>query len=101
MMAYKAFDMGIEVVFTEESYTSKSSHLDNDPLPVYKEGESHSFTGKRISRGLYRWSKGIINADLNGAIGIIKKVVPETLDLLIEIRNRGAGFAPFKVVKTF
>jgi putative transposase len=50
---------------------------------------------------LYQWSKGIINADLNGAIGIIKKVVPEALDLLIEIRNRGAGFAPFKVVNTF
>ncbi len=101
MIAYKAFDMGIDVVFTEESYTSKSSHLDNDPLPIYKKGESHSFTGKRIGRGLYQWSKGIINADLNGAIGIIKKVVPEALDSLIEIRNRGAGFAPFKVMNTF
>jgi putative transposase len=101
MIEYKAEEFGIDVVFTEESYTSKSSHLDNDPLPVYKKGESHSFTGKRVSRGLYRWSKGIINADLNGAIGIIKKVVPEALDLLIEIRNRGAGFAPFKVVNTF
>jgi len=101
MIEYKAEEFGIDVVFTEESYTSKSSHLDNDPLPVYKKGESHSFTGKRVSRGLYQWSKGIINADLNGAIGIVKKVVPETLDLLIEIRNRGAGFAPFKVVNTF
>jgi len=101
MIAYKAFDMGIDVVFTEESYTSKSSHLDNDPLPVYKKGESHRFTGKRVSRGLYQWSKGIINADLNGAMGIIKKVVPEALDLLIELRNRGAGFAPFKVMNTF
>ena len=101
MIEYKAEEKGIDVVFTEESYTSKSSHLDNDPLPVYKEGESHSFTGKRISRGLYRWSKGIINADLNGAIGIIKKVVPEALDLLIELLHSGAGFAPFKVVKTF
>ncbi|MBE9562452.1 MAG: IS200/IS605 family accessory protein TnpB-related protein, partial [Proteobacteria bacterium] len=101
MIEYKAEEFGINVVFTEESYTSKSSHLDNDPLPVYKKGESHHFTGKRINRGLYRWSKGIINADLNGAIGIIKKVVPEALDLLIEIRNRGAGFAPFTVVNTF
>jgi len=102
MIEYKAEEFGIDVVFTEESYTSKSSHLDNDPLPVYKKGEeSHSFTGKRVSRGLYQWSKGIINADLNGAIGIIKKVVPEALDLLIEIRNIGVGFAPFKVVNTF
>jgi len=101
MIAYKAEEFGIDVIFTEESYTSKSSHLDNDPLPVYKAGESHRFTGIRISRGLYRWSKGIINADLNGALGIIKKVVPKALDLVIEIRNRGVGFAPFKVMKTF
>ncbi len=101
MIEYKAEEKGIDIIFTEESYTSKSSHLDNDPLPVYKKGESHIFTGKRVSRGLYRWSKGIINADLNGAIGIIKKVVPEALDSLIELRNRGAGFAPFKVVNTF
>ena len=101
MIEYKAEELGIDVVFTEESYTSKSSHLDNDPLPVYKKGESHNFTGKRVNRGLYQWSKGVINADLNGAIGIIKKVVPEALDLLIKLRNRGAGFAPFKVVNTF
>ncbi len=101
MIAYKAEDFGIDVVFTEESYTSKSSHLDSDPLPVYKKGESHRFTGKRVSRGLYQWSKGIINADLNGAMGIVKKVVPDALDLLIKLRNRGAGFAPFKVVNTF
>ncbi|RKZ76140.1 MAG: hypothetical protein DRR16_30670 [Candidatus Parabeggiatoa sp. nov. 3] len=101
MIAYKAEDLGIDVVFTEESYTSKSSHLDNDLLPVYTEGESLMFTGKRISRGLYRWSKGIINADLNGAIGIIKKVVPEALDSLIKLLHAGAGFAPFKVVNTF
>jgi len=101
MIAYKAEELGIDVVVTEESYTSKSSHLDNDPLPVYTEGESLMFTGKRISRGLYRWSKGIINADLNGAIGIIKKVVPEALDLLIKLLHAGAGFAPFKVVNTF
>ena len=101
MIEYKAEELGIDVVFTEESYTSKSSHLDNDSLPVYKKGESHNFTGKRVNRGLYQWSKGVINADLNGAIGIIKKVVPEALDSLIELRNRGAGFAPFKVVNIF
>jgi transposase len=37
-----------------------------------------------IPHFIYRCSKAIINADLNGAIGIIKKVVPEALDLLIE-----------------
>jgi putative transposase len=38
---------------------------------------------------------------LNGAIGIIKKVVPEALDSLIKLLHAGAGFTPFKVVNTF
>jgi len=47
---------------------------------------------------LYKWSKGIINADLNGALNIIRKEVPESLNELIRIRNRGCGFQPFKVL---
>jgi len=98
MIDYKAEENQIKVVFTEESYTSKASHLDEDYLPTFKEGVKHSFSGKRIKRGLYKWSKGVINADLNGAIGSIRKVVPESLNSLIRIRNRGCGFQPFKVL---
>ena len=97
MIAYKAEEVGINVIFTEESYTSKCSNIDKDPLPSFKKGEIHTFTGKRIKRGLYCWSKGLINSDINGALGIIRKVVPETLDRLIELRNRGCGFQPIKV----
>ncbi|MFK5954385.1 MAG: hypothetical protein QM498_15135 [Desulfobacterium sp.] len=85
------------VIFTEESYTSKASNLDEDFLPVIKEGQKHTFSGKRVKRGLYRWSKGFINADLNGALGIIRKVVPESLEEILKIRNRGFGFKPFRV----
>ena len=35
MLIYKAELVGIQVVLTEESYTSKASFLDGDPLPVY------------------------------------------------------------------
>jgi len=98
MIDYKAEENQIQVVFTEESYTSKASHLDSDYLPTFKEGVRHLFSGKRIKRGLYRWSKGVINSDLNGAIGIVRKVVPESLKSLIRIRNRGCGFQPFKVL---
>ncbi len=38
MLKYKLELKGIEVIITEESYTSKSSFLDNDPIPVYKKG---------------------------------------------------------------
>ena len=69
----------------EESYTSKASFLDLDELPVFdpdreasQEGEKHTFSGKRIKRGLYRASSGsCINADVNGAYNIIRKVVPD------------------------
>lgn len=98
MINYKAKENGIEVIFTEEAYTSKASSLDKDQIPSYSKGNSLTFSGKRIKRGLYRWSKGLINADLNGSLNIIRKVVPKTLDLLIEIRNRGCGFQPFKVL---
>ncbi|GGA54134.1 transposase [Okeania sp. KiyG1] len=36
MLSYKAKMVGIGVIITEESYTSKASFIDNDILPVYK-----------------------------------------------------------------
>ena len=67
----------ITLIITEESYTSKSSFLDNDILPTYKEndkGKKHEFKGKRIKRGLYKTLNGIIiNADVNAACNIIRK----------------------------
>ena len=70
---------GIPVVMQDESYTSKASCLDRDPVPDYKKGEvPPEFSGKRIERGLYRSAKGIlINADVNGAANIIRKQYPD------------------------
>jgi putative transposase len=79
MLTYKAELVGIRVEITEESYTSKASLLDLDPLPVRNNGnKKHQFSGKRIKRGLYRASDGrTINADINGAGNIIRKVAPD------------------------
>ncbi len=79
MLTYKAELVGITVKVTEESYTSKASLLDLDPLPVQNErGEKHTFSGKRVKRGLYRASRGrYLNADINGAGNIIRKVAPD------------------------
>ena len=81
MLTYKAALVGIHVAITEESYTSKASLLDLDPLPVRdsnNSGEKHTFSGKRVKRGLYRASDGrSINADINGAGNIIRKVAPD------------------------
>ena len=79
MLTYKAELVGITVQVTEESYTSQASLLDLDPLPVRKNGdEKHMFSGKRVKRGLYRASDGrYVNADINGAGNIIRKVAPD------------------------
>lgn len=71
ILTYKAQKEGINVVLTEESYTSKTSFLDKE-LP-----QKHSkYLGKRIKRGLFKSNNGKkINADLNGALQILTKVV--------------------------
>ncbi len=78
-LEYKLEAHGIKVVKADESYTSKASFADNDPLPEkYEPEKEHHFSGKRIKRGLYRTAEGLlINADLNGAFNIIRKAVPE------------------------
>lgn len=79
MLQYKCKFEGINVVITEESYTSKSSFIDNDILPKYKKNcnKVYKFSGKRIKRGLYKTSTGmLINADINGSLNIIRKAIP-------------------------
>jgi len=79
LLTYKAALVGIQVIVTEESYTSKASFLDADPLPVYGVQETPPvFSGNRVTRGLYRTADGRhINADVNGAYNIVRKVAPE------------------------
>ncbi len=80
ILTYKAELVGIQVIVTEESYTSKASFLDLDPLPVRDPArtEEPKSSGKRVKRGLYRASdRSIINADVNGAYNIIRKGKPD------------------------
>jgi hypothetical protein len=84
MLQYKAELVGIRVMLTEESYTSKASLLDLDPLPVYRKGAQggDQFRGKRVTRGLYRAADGrVIHADVNGAGNILRKVAPGAFEL--------------------
>ena len=85
---YKASLKGIKVIETEESYTSKCSFFDNE-FPCKQE----SYLGERVSRGLFKSSKGFINADLNGALNIIKKVYK---DFCCETANLNIDF--FKTI---
>ena len=76
---------GIAFVKQEESYTSKASFWDKDLIPVYNADnpQKYYFSGKRIQRGLYRTSDGILlNADVNGALNILRKSSVVSLDAL-------------------
>ena len=98
MLEYKAKLVGIEVVYQEESYTSKADALNLDPLPTYSKKskkDSYSFSGKRVKRGLYQSAKKILlNADINGALNIARKVVG---DAFIKLFDRGLWCNPVKI----
>ena len=79
MLTYKAELVGIQVEVQEESYTSKASFLDLDPIPTYKPDDEtrYTFSGKRVKRGLYRAKDGReIHADVNGSYNILRKSRP-------------------------
>ena len=71
MLEYKCKIEGINVIINEESYTSKCSFLDDEEICKHD-----NYLGRRIKRGLFKTSNGIfMNADLNGSLNILKKVV--------------------------
>lgn len=88
----------IEFIETEESYTSQASFLDNDSLPTYgAKPQEWKSSGKRVHRGLFRTARNwYVNADVNGAANILKKV-GATLGLCLEGVSRGALTTPLKV----
>ena len=87
----------LRFVEQEESYTSKSSFFDMDILPKFEEDkpQTYSFLGKRIKRGLYQTSKGyIFNADINGALNILRK--SNVVDLTV-LYSRGEVDTPARI----
>lgn len=82
LIRYKANLAGITVIATNESYTSQTSFLDKEK-PCWNNGNKSrkkqgiSPSNRRIHRGLFKSNNGtLINADVNGAYQIIKKVFP-------------------------
>ena len=76
MIVYKAQMQGIKVIQREESYTSKCSFMDNEVICKHEK-----YKGNRIKRGLYKTQTGrLINADLNGALNILKKEISNAFD---------------------
>ena len=87
----------LRFVEQEESYTSKSSFFDMDILPKFEvdKPQTYSFLGKRIKRGVYQTSKGyILNADVNGALNILRKSNVVDLEVLY---SRGEVDTPARI----
>ena len=83
MLTYKCELAGIAVTTKEESYTSKCSFLDNEEICKHEE-----YKGKRVKRGLFRSSNGkLINADVNGALNILKKYLEKVVGNKEQILN--------------
>ncbi|MHA1449618.1 MAG: RNA-guided endonuclease TnpB family protein, partial [Candidatus Hodarchaeales archaeon] len=90
-LQYKCEDAGIRYLETGESYTSKCSFLDLEPLQKQK-----AYKGRRVKRGLFRSAKGyLINADVNGGYNIIRKVNPSAFNHWLTAEGlAGAGLHP-------
>ena len=86
-LVFKCKQKGIKTIIINESYTSKSSFYDNDPI------QYGQYSGKRISRGLYQTKDNrIVNADINAALNIYKKAVitcNSTNDKINHLMSRG------------
>ena len=79
----------IELMIQEESYTSKASFINKDFIPTYGVNDKlANFTGTRIHRGLYQsinfLRKFSINADLNGALNILRKYLNIKSNVVVE-----------------
>ena len=83
--------IGVRLQLVEESYTSKVDHLANEPLE-----RQETYLGKRVKRGLFQSSTGkLINADVNGALGILRKSNHDSL--LARIVASGRFLRPVRV----
>ena len=88
---------GITYVEQEESYTSKASFWDKDNIPVYNNDnpKEYQFSGSRIHRGMYKTASGFnFNADVNGALNIMRK--SSVVDLSI-LYGRGDVDTPVRI----
>ncbi len=96
-LAYLCEICGIKYIEQEESYTSKASFFDNDNLPTYNADnpQSYKFSGTRTTRGQYKTSTGyIFNADINGALNILRKC---NLVNLCVLQDRGCVNQPRRI----
>ncbi len=86
LLTYKAELVGITVIVTEESYTSRASFLERDVLPTYDptqgpdQEDKARFSGRRDGRWYWVKGRAPIHSDVNGSYNIGRKVFPTAFD---------------------
>ena len=94
MLTYKASLLSIKIIEVDESYTLKCSSLDLEPIQKHEK-----YLGKRVKRGLFKGSSYLLNADVNGALNILRKVVGD--DFIRGLSDRGCWFQPVRIRDLF
>lgn len=90
MIRYKAQLKGINVIITEESYTSKCSFIDKEKICKHRE-----YIGERTKRGMFVSPQWEINADVNAALNIIRKKVSD--EAVYTLIGRGKWQFPTRI----
>jgi len=83
---YKAQELGINVYWIDESYSSKSSCISDDIINIQlnQPKSTNAFNGKRVKRGLFLDTllNKVFNADINGAVNHIKIATAKNFEWL-------------------
>ncbi|WP_335618660.1 transposase [Clostridium botulinum] len=92
LITYKAKLKGIEIKLQEESYTSGCSAIDLEPVTKKYYNKS-----RRITRGLFKSGYGILNADINGSLNILRKSEKCIPDLVNAMGDKGNWTHPQRI----
>ena len=90
---YKAELAGLKVIIVNESYTSGCSAIDLEPINKTNYNKS-----RRITRGLFKTNNGmLINADVNGALNILRKYIKGIPKAVQTVRDNGRLDSPLRI----
>lgn len=92
LIKYKAELQGIEIKFKEESYTSGCSAFDLELI-----GKKYYDKTRRVVRGLFKSSYGLINSDINGSLNILRKEEKCIPEIVRTMRDKGSVSSPLRV----
>lgn len=90
---YKAELAGLKVIMVNESYTSGCSAIDLEEINKTNYNKS-----RRITRGLFKTNNGmLINADVNGALNILRKYIKGIPKAVQTARDNGRLDSPLRI----